>query len=75
MIRMFWIVGLAIALIMFAFMTVACVLGLIRYHHLSLKGWFMLTSSAYVVVLTFKYLLLKIHEGRSSTEANLVDSR
>ncbi len=75
MTRIFWIVGLVIALIMFVFMTTMCVLALIRYHHLNLMGWFMLVSSAYVVRLTFNYLRLKIREGRNSTEDNLVDSR
>ena len=75
MIRIFWIVGLGIVLIIFGFMTVVLGLGLVRDHPINLTPWFMLVACAYVVVLTLKHLLLKIREGRSSAEDNLVDSR
>jgi|GEM_PF-5699004 len=75
MIRIFWIVGLGIVLVIFAFLTVVFGLGLIRDHPINLTPWFMLVVCAYVAVLALKHLLLKIREGRSSTEDKLVDSR
>jgi hypothetical protein len=74
MIRIFWIVGLVIALMMFVFMTAICALALIKLGHLNLKGWVMLVSGVYGVRLIFDYLRLKVLEGRSSTEDHLVDS-
>jgi len=60
MLRIAWIVGLGIALVVLAFLTLVLVLGLIRLRPVNLSGYFMLAVCLYLFVLSLKHLLLKI---------------
>lgn len=63
MTRIFWIVGLSIALLMFGGMTVLCVIALITHRHLNIKGWTMLVFGGYTAWLMFRCLRSAILYG------------
>ena len=70
MIRILLIVGLCIALFFLASIILVLGFELIRNHPINLTGYFLLVACAYLFVLSLKYLILKIHEGRISHEGN-----
>jgi threonine/homoserine/homoserine lactone efflux protein len=65
MARIFWIVGLSFALLVFGGWTVGILIAGVTHRHLNQKGWIMLVGNAYIVWITFNYLRTKISEERN----------
>jgi len=66
MLRVLWIVGLSLSLIVFGGFTVMCVIGLILRHHLNATGVVVLLSNGFVSWMIVDYLMLKIREPRKA---------
>jgi hypothetical protein len=62
MTRIFWIVGLSIALLFYGAWIVVIVTTGITHRHLNHKGVVMLISDAYIVWITYHYLRQKLTE-------------
>lgn len=74
MTRILWIVGLSIALFMFAAYTILCVAALIIHKHLNLTGWTMLVVSAYAAWFMFGRLRCAVVYGDPTKDMNRRDS-
>jgi hypothetical protein len=69
MTRLFWIVGLLVALLVYGSITFICIVALIKHRHLNLTGITMLLGNGYVSWITLKYLLFKIGVVRPEPSA------
>jgi hypothetical protein len=69
MIRIFWIIGLSVALLVFSGFVVICLFALITHRHLNSKGWMMLVSNAIAVRFIFAGLRSAIRYGDPTKEA------
>jgi hypothetical protein len=58
--RILGFVGLVIAIIYFAGMTILCVVALIVHRHLSLPGWALLLLNGYSAWYLFRHMRYKI---------------
>jgi hypothetical protein len=63
MIRIFWIIGLSIALLVFSGFVVLCLFALITHRHLNFRGWGMLIFGAFAVRFVFEGLRSAIRYG------------
>jgi hypothetical protein len=63
MTRIFWIVGLSIALLVLSGFVVICLVALIRHRHLNFSGWTMLVSGVIGVKFVFAGLRSAIRYG------------
>ncbi len=63
MIRIFWIIGLSIAFLVFSGIVVLCLIALVTHRHLNLKGWTVLVCDAYLVRLILRWLRQAIKYG------------
>jgi hypothetical protein len=63
MTRVLWIIGLSIALLMFAGSVVICLIALVTHRHLNLTGWTMLTVGVYAVKAVYSWLRSAILYG------------
>lgn len=63
MARLFWIVGLSIALIVFAGFLTICIVVLVTHRHLNLTGWTTLLVGGYAVKFIFERLRSAIRYG------------
>ena len=70
MTRIFWIVGLSIALVVNAGFVAICCTGLVTRWHLNLMGWLMLLLSAYLVRLIYGWLRSAIKYGDPTRDTN-----
>lgn len=66
MLKVFWIVGLSIGLLVFGGFTAMCVIGLILRHHLNTTGVVVLISNGFISWMIVDYLILKIREPRKA---------
>jgi hypothetical protein len=71
MIRIFWIIGLSIALLAFSGFVIICLFALIKHRHLNFTGWMMLVSNAIGVKFIFAELRSAIRYGDPTKEARL----
>jgi len=74
MTRIFWIVGLSIALFMFAAFSILCVAALIIHRHLNLTGWTMLVLSVYPAWFMFGRLRCAAKYGDPTKDMSRGDS-
>jgi hypothetical protein len=63
MIRIFWIIGLSIALLVFSGFVITCLFALITHRHLNFTGWIMLIGNAIGVKFIFAGLRSAIRYG------------
>jgi hypothetical protein len=70
MIRIFWIVGLSIALVMFSGLVIICLVALVTHRHLNLKGWVMLILGAYAIKAVYAWLRSAIKYGDPTRAVN-----
>ncbi len=70
MTRIFWIVGLCIALVVISALVVICLIGLVTHRHLNLEGWGMLILGAYTLKLIFGWLRSAIKYGDPTKGVN-----
>jgi hypothetical protein len=63
MTRLFWIVGLGIALVVISGLVLICLIGLVTHRRLNLEGWAMLVLGSYAVKLIFGWLRSAIKYG------------
>jgi uncharacterized membrane protein len=64
MVRVLWIIGLSISLLVFGGFTVMCVIGLILRHHLNGTGVVVLLSNGFISWMIVDYMRLKIREPK-----------
>ncbi len=70
MTRIFWIVGLCIALVVISALVVICLISLVTHRHLNLEGWGMLIFGAYALRLIFGWLRSAIKNGDPTKSTN-----
>jgi hypothetical protein len=63
MTRLFWIIGLSIAVFMFSGFTIVCLVTLVTRRHLNPMGWGMLILGAYAAFFMFGRLRAAIKFG------------
>lgn len=70
MTRIFWIIGLSIALLVFSGCVAICLVALITHRHLNFKGWTMLIFGAVGLKFIFDGLLSAIRYGDPTRATN-----
>lgn len=70
MIRLFWIVGLSIALSMFSGSVIVCLVALITHRYTNLSGWTMLVAAVYAVKAMYSFLRSAILYGDPTKSEN-----
>ncbi len=63
MTRIFWIIGLSIALLVLSGLVILCLIALITHRHLNFRGWTMLVSGVIGVEFVFAGLRSAIRYG------------
>jgi hypothetical protein len=70
MVRILWIVGLSLSVLVFGGMTVLTVVALITHRHLNERGWVTLSTSGFITWITIEYLRLKIRGPRDDASSS-----
>jgi hypothetical protein len=68
MTRIFWIIGLSIALLVFSGIVIICLVAFITHRHLNFTGWTMLVFNAIGVRFIFAGLRSAIRYGDPTRE-------
>jgi hypothetical protein len=64
MVRILWIIGLSLSVLVFPGMALLAVVALITHRHLNERGWATLCASSLITWMTIEYLWLKIRGPR-----------